>query len=67
MLVKVLGLNSQNYHIQVEDVETGQKYDLTCPLSIFQRVQKWGIGTIMEVDTYGKDIVKNVVRRDPVQ
>ena len=67
MLVKLLALHSNNYHIQVEDVETGLKYDLTCPLTIFQRIQAWGIGTIMEVDTYAKDIVKSVVRRSQEQ
>lgn len=67
MLVKLLKLNSNNYHIDVEDVETGIKYDLTCPLTIFQRVQVWGVGTIIEVDTYAKDVVKSVVRRDPIR
>lgn len=66
MLVKLLKTNPNNYHITVEDVETGAKYDLTCPLTIFMRVQAWGIGTIMEVDTFDKDIVKSVVRRDPL-
>lgn len=63
MLVRLLAFHPNNCHIQVEDVETGIKYDLTCSLTIFQRIRAWGIGTIMEVDTYGKDIVKSVVRR----
>lgn len=64
MLVKLLKTNSNNYHIMVEEIETGQKYDLTCPLTIFMRIQAWGNGTIMEVDTFDKDIVKSVVRKD---
>jgi len=66
MLVKLLSLNSSNFHIKVEDVETGQKMELTCPMAIFQRVQKWGVGTIMEVDVFD-DIVKSVARRDPLE
>ena len=65
MLVKLLHLNPQNFHIKVEHVETGQKFDLTCPMTIFQRIQRWGIGTFMEVDTFDNDIVKSVVRKDP--
>lgn len=65
MTVKLLKMNTQNFHITVEDVETGSKLELTCPTSIFQRVQKWGIGTIMDVEAYN-DVVKNVVRRDPL-
>lgn len=66
MLIKLLKLNPQNYHIVVEEMETGAKYDLTCPLTIFMRISNWGIGTIIEVDTFDKDIVKSVVRRDPI-
>lgn len=66
MLVKLLKFNTQNFHITVEDVDTGIKYDLTCPMFIFQRVQKWGPGTIMEVDVFD-DVVKSVVRRNPPQ
>lgn len=66
MLTKLLALNSNNYHIKVEDIETGLKYDLTCPLTIFQRVQAWGVGTIMEVTYTDEDVVKSVVRRDPL-
>ena len=67
MLVKLIALHSNNFHIDVEDVETGIKYDLTCGLSIFQRIQAWGVGTIMEVDVYAKDVVKSVVRRSQEQ
>lgn len=66
MFVKLLSLNTQNFHIKVEDVETGSKLDLTCPMSIFQRIQKWGVDTIMEVETFN-DVVKNVVRRDDLR
>lgn len=66
MLVKLLKLNTQNFHITVEDVETGRKYDLICPTSIFQRIQKWGLDTFMEVEAF-EDVVKSVVRKDPVR
>lgn len=65
MFVKLLKLNPQNFHIDVENTETGQRLDLTCPMSIFQRLQKWGPGTLMEVEAYN-DVVKNVVRQDPL-
>lgn len=66
MLVKLVKITSQLYQIDVEEVEARQKHILTCPLGIFQRVQAWGMGTIMEVDVQD-NIVKSVVRRDPVQ
>lgn len=67
MLVKLLKLNAQNFHIDVEDVEYDPPvhYELTCPMSIFQRLQKWGVGTYMEVEAFN-DVVKSVVRQDPL-
>lgn len=64
MLVKLLKLNTQNFHIEVENMD-GNKLDLTCPMSIFQRLQKWGPGTTMKVEAFN-DVVKSVVRHDPL-
>lgn len=65
MLAKITQFHPSNFHITVENVETGKKYELTCPVSIFQQLQRRGVNTFWEFETHD-DVVKNAVRRDPV-
>jgi hypothetical protein len=63
MFAKIKRFNPQNYHIFVEDMETGRTQELRTPLSIFQQLQRRGIGSLWEFDLYD-DVVKAAVRRE---
>jgi hypothetical protein len=66
MFAKIKRFNPQNYHIFVEDMETGRTVELRTLFSIFQQLQRWGIGSLWEFDLYD-DVVKTAVRREEVE
>lgn len=62
---KIKKFHPQNFHMTVEDVETGHVHYLTVPISIFHNIKKYEEGTVVDVDTHD-DVVKSVVKKGPV-